>query len=125
MSVAETRPILIENDAGASRTGVLRVRKFSERERWWRALAMLGFMWGLAVATAFIPLAHFVLVPAFLIAGPVTAVLRYRAGEHVEVATGECPTCGRVTTVPLDPAARLPVWTYCTASNDPIRLRYS
>jgi hypothetical protein len=125
MSVAESRPILIENDAGASCVGMLRIRKFSDKERWQRALAMLGIMWGLAVVAVFIPIAHFVLVPGFLVAGPVTAVLRYRAGELVEGATGECPTCGQPMTLPLDPAARLPLWTYCTAANDPVRLRYS
>jgi hypothetical protein len=125
MSVAETRTILIENDAGESRAGTLHVQVFSDRERWLRALRMLGIMWGLAVLTVFIPIAHFVLVPGFLIAGPVMAVLRYRAGESVEGATGECPTCGQPVTVPLDPATRLPVWTYCPPSNDPICLRYS
>lgn len=125
MSEAETRPILIENDAGAIRHGELRVRKFSGRERWLRALGMLGALWGLAVVAVFIPIAHFVLVPGLLLAGPVLAVLRYRAGEVVEGACGECPTCGRAITVVLDPAARLPLWTYCPPSNDPICLRYS
>lgn len=123
MSTAETRPILIENDAGATRAGTLRVRVFSNRERALRALKMLGIMWGVALATVFIPIAHFVLVPGFFIAGPVAAVLRYRVVESMEAAAGECPTCGRAMTVPLDPAARLPLWTYCEPSNDPIRLR--
>jgi hypothetical protein len=125
MSVAETRPILIENDAGVSRAGTLQLQVFSERERGLRALKILGILWGLAVVTVFIPVAHFVLVPGFLIAGPVMAVQRYRTGESVEGATGVCPTCGQPVTVPLDPAARLPLWTYCPPSNDPIRLRYS
>lgn len=125
MSEIETRPILIENDAGASRPGALRVRLFTRRERWLRALSILGIMWGVALVTVFIPIAHFVLVPGFLVAGPVAAVLRYRAHENTEEATGECPTCGHPMVVPLDPATRLPLWTYCTAANDPVRLRYS
>ncbi len=122
--MAEVRPILIENDAGVARAGSLQVRMFSNRERWLRALKMLALMWLLAVVTLFIPIAHFVLVPGFLLAGPVTAVMRYRVSENVESATGECPVCGEIMTVVLDPAAHLPLWTYCTPRNDPIRLRY-
>ena len=122
--MAEERPILIENDAGVTRAGTLRVVQFSRRERWIRALKMLGLMWLLAAVTLFIPIAHFVLVPGFLIAGPVTAVMRFRTGESMESASGECPTCGKAMTVPLHPAARLPLWTYCAPTNDPIRLRY-
>ncbi|MCC6302108.1 MAG: hypothetical protein IT489_04830 [Gammaproteobacteria bacterium] len=123
--MAEERPILIENDAGAARPGILRVCLYSRKERWARALKMLGLMWLLAVVTVFIPIAHFVLVPGFLIAGPVTAVMRFQVSESVESASGECPTCGEAMTVALDPAARLPLWTYCTPANDPIRLRNS
>jgi hypothetical protein len=89
-----------------------------------RALKMLGLMWVLAVVTIFIPIAHFVLVPGFLLAGPVTAVMRFRVAEMTETVQGECPTCNQAMTVAMDPAARLPLWTYCPASNDPIRLRY-
>jgi hypothetical protein len=124
MSAAETRSILIENDTGKTSPGILRVLLLSKKDRWMRALKMLGIMWALAVATVFIPIAHFVLVPGFLLAGPVTAVMRYRVTEMAEAAQGECPTCSQTVTVALDPTARLPLWTYCSASNDPIRLRY-
>lgn len=119
----ETRPILIENNAGARSAGTLRVRRYADGERWLRALKLLGGMWLVAAATVFIPIAHFVLVPGFLLAGPVMAVLRFRVGETLEAALGACPTCGRDIEVALDPAARLPLWTYCSPSNDPIHLR--
>ena len=124
MSATETRSILIENDAGKTSPGTLRVMLLGKKDRWVRALKMLGIMWVLAVVTVFIPIAHFVLVPGFLLAGPVTAVMRFRVAEMTETAQGACPTCGQEMTVAMDPAARLPLWTYCTASNDPIRLRY-
>ena len=119
--MAEVRPILIENDAGVARAGSLQVRMFSNRERWLRALKMLGLMWLLAGVTLV------TVNPAYqkrVLAGPVTPVMRYRVSENVESATGECPVCGEIMTVMLDPAARLPLWTYCTPRNDPIRLRY-
>lgn len=122
MTTAETRKIRIENNGGESAAGVLHMKRFSKKERVIRALQGLGLMWALAIATAFIPLAHFVLVPGFLIAGPVMAILRYRVTESAVNATGECPTCHQAVTIPLEPSARLPLWTYCPASNDPIQL---
>lgn len=123
MSFAETRPILIGNNAGKVRAGTLHFLRFSDKERALRALRILGIMWALALLTAFIPIAHFVLVPGFLVAGPVMAVMRYRVTEDMNAATGECPTCGQAITVQLDPSAHLPVWTYCPGSNDPILLQ--
>ncbi len=59
-----------------------------------RALATLGTFWGLAVATAFIPVAHFVLVPACLVAGPVLAVLKLREQRTLVRLEGRCTRCG-------------------------------
>ena len=83
---------------------------------------MLGILWLLAILAVAIPLAHFILVPGFLLAGPVAAVLRYRDTERNEQVTGECPVCGKPVTIPLDSSDRLPLWTYCPPSGDPIRV---
>ena len=83
---------------------------------------MLGILWLLAILAVAIPLAHFILVPGFLLAGPVVAVLRYRDTERNEQVTGECPVCGKPVTIPLDSSDQLPLWTYCPPSGDPIRV---
>jgi hypothetical protein len=61
-----------------------------------RALGVLAACWGAAVIAAFIPVAHFLLVPALAIAGPVWAVLRFREHRRLARAHGVCPRCGRV-----------------------------
>lgn len=122
MAISETRAIIIENDRGGDVGGTLYVRKFSVTDRVLRALVMLGVIWLLAVISVAIPIAHFVLVPFFLIAGPVFALLRFRITEINERAVGACPTCGEEVSIVLDSSDRLPLWTYCPPTGDPIRL---
>ncbi len=59
-----------------------------------RALAALGLFWGLALVGLFIPVAHFILVPTFLTAGLVAAVLRAREDRRLVQVRGACPRCG-------------------------------
>jgi hypothetical protein len=59
-----------------------------------RALTGLGACWGLALVSVFIPVAHFVLVPTFIVAGVVVAVLRAREERRLMSVSGACPRCG-------------------------------
>jgi len=61
-----------------------------------RTLAGLGMFWGLAHASLFIPIAHFVLVPTFLVGGIVMAVKRAREDRRLLRVRGACPRCGAV-----------------------------
>ncbi len=122
MSTTRYRTISIKNADNNSTTGQLHITHYSQSERTARALKMLALMWLLAIITVFIPLAHFVLVPAFLIAGPVIAYKRYQMEEHPSNADGECPTCKQPSSIHLEPSDTLPMWTYCSANNDPVQL---
>jgi hypothetical protein len=122
MAISETRSIVIENDRGGDADGTLYVRKFSVMDRVLRALVMLGAIWLLAVISVLIPVAHFVLVPLLLLAGPVLALMRFRITEVNERVTGPCPTCGGDMAIPLDSSVRLPLWTYCPPAGHPIHL---
>lgn len=122
MAESETRPIVITDSNGGRSDGTLYVKRFSGRDRALRALGMLGLMWLLALISVAIPIAHFVLVPGFLIAGPIVGFLRYRVTEQCERVTGACPTCGSGVSIELDSSDRLPLWTYCPPSDDPIHL---
>ena len=44
-------------------------------QRLGRTLAGLGMFWALALGGLFIPVAHFVLVPAFVVAGIIVAII--------------------------------------------------
>jgi len=122
MSTTLYRTIRIENADNNSTTGQLHISHYSQSERTTRALKMLALMWLFAIITVFIPLAHFVLVPAFLIAGPVIAYKRYQMEEHPSSAEGECPTCQQPSSIHLEPSDTLPMWTYCSVNNDPVQL---
>ena len=69
-----------------------------------RTLAGLGMFWGLALGSVFIPVAHFVLVPTFVVGGIVMAVKRAREDRRLLRVHGACPRCG--TLQDLQPGGR-------------------
>ena len=60
-----------------------------------RALGGLIACWAAAIVSIFIPLAHFILVPGFLVLGVTWAVVRGRERERLLQLRGTCPRCGR------------------------------
>lgn len=60
-------------------------------------LALLA-AWGLAVLAVFIPIAHFVLVPLLLVAGPLLAARRLGEVRTLLRLEGRCPRCGLAQT---------------------------
>jgi hypothetical protein len=66
----------------------------TESQRVARAVGGGLACWGLALVSVFIPLGHFVLVPAFLIAGPVLFAMRLTESVSLLGARGPCPVCG-------------------------------
>jgi len=124
MSEGKTEAIIIKgNDSGAI-VGELHTCSFSSAERMSRAGKVLGIAWSLALITAFIPIAHFFLVPLFLIAGPVMAVMKYKVETVLEKAYGVCPECSKTVNIILDPADKLPKHSYCPDCNKPLQLLY-
>lgn len=70
------------------------VRTYDGRARAWRAARVLAICWGLAAVSVLVPIAHFLLVPAFFLAGPLLAVPKLRERASVLSARGRCPACG-------------------------------
>lgn len=60
-----------------------------------RAFGGLIASWAAAIVSIFIPVAHFILVPGFLVLGVTWAVLRSRERERLLRLRGICPRCGR------------------------------
>jgi hypothetical protein len=122
MSESKTDAIVMKgNDSDAS-VAELHSRSFSSTERLSRAGKVLAIAWLLALITAFIPIAHFFLVPLFLIAGPVMAVLKYKLETALEKAHGVCPECSKPVDIMLEPTDKLPKRTYCPECNKPLQL---
>jgi len=125
MSTRESQQIAIKDSEGTkSNIGQLYTLSFESGERMGRALKVLAICLVLAVITAFIPIAHFVLVPLFLIAGPVMAVVKYKAESVMETAEGVCPECEQQVSIEMDPSDKLPKRTYCPSCNKPLQLMY-
>jgi len=60
-----------------------------------RSLGILLACWAAAIVSIFIPVAHFFLVPGFLVLGVVLAVVRGRDRERLLRLHGLCPRCRR------------------------------
>jgi hypothetical protein len=69
---------------------------------------------GAAIAI-FIPLVHFVLVPAALILGAVFALLRLRQREIFRSAGGRCPFCSTEQSFTVMGRFKLPKKLYCSS----------
>jgi len=70
------------------------VARHAPPERTRRALKALAKLWGIALLTILVPMAHFVLVPGFFIAGIVVGLKRLREPATVTGVQGICPRCG-------------------------------
>lgn len=77
---------------------------YDRAARWRRALLGLGQWWGVALASVLIPVAHFVLVPSFVLFGIYTFAQRVGTAERATAVRGTCPDCG--TEQEFEPAAR-------------------
>lgn len=123
MARTERQGIKIGGEGLADTPGNLHVKVYDQGDRVKRALMVLGACWLLAGVTVFIPIAHFILVPGFLIAGPIGAFTRFRQAEARERADGRCPKCARDVTITLDANDVLPKWVYCPACDASIQLK--
>ena len=58
-------------------------------------LKKLALFWGLAIVSIFIPVLHFVLVPAFLITGVVSFFNQFKHTHLINKGEYVCPSCKR------------------------------
>lgn len=100
------------NARGDQSTGVATLRSWPKAERTLRAFKALGISWGLAVVSVILPLAHFFLVPLFLIAGPVAFYWIGSQRDLIIGGEGTCPGCAKTFTLARAPA-RWPIRDVC------------
>lgn len=122
MAEKEERPIQIKSEAGTHGAGILHVTHYEKNERVKRAMTVLGLCWLGAAASIPVVIAHWVLVPGFLIAGPVMAYKRLNQDWVNKQATGTCPHCEQDIKIDTEANETLPKWTYCPACNKAIQL---
>ena len=112
---------LVHHDRAAAAT--VRVRGHDRRDRVRRALLGLGACWGAAVLAVFLPLLHFVLVPALVVAGPLVALSQLRQHVTIVDVEGPCPACGAAIREKLDRDARAPIELRCEQCRRALTLR--
>lgn len=94
---------------------VVVLERLSTRQRLVRAGAVLGVGLVAAAVALPIPLVHFVLVPASILAGAALAVHRLGQREIVRRAEASCPFCGTHQRLGLDgKSLRLPRRIHCS-----------
>ncbi len=116
------RPIIVEVD-DISTEGLLYVQILNDHQRMMRAAKIWGIMWLLMVFSLPVFILHFVLVPGFLIAGPVMAAKRYRVTELQDHISGNCPVCKQEFTLGAASMDRLPIRVPCPKCGKILLLR--
>jgi hypothetical protein len=83
----------------ARTVGEVRLQSWSPSGRWARAAKTLAVLWGLAIVSVLVPVAHFLLVPGLLVAGPIVAFRIAHERSMVLGGEGLCPACGKVVSI--------------------------
>lgn len=83
----------IQTDAGHSSPLPGQVIRLNTSQRIKRSLKGSGLFFGLAIASVFIPVFHFVLVPLFLILSIVVGFSRFKKINYIDMTNVRCPSC--------------------------------
>jgi hypothetical protein len=86
-------PVKLETQLQKSAEGVVYFKEWTAQEKTKRAGRTLAILWGLAILTIAVPIAHFVLVPGFLIAGPIAFLVIFNREDAILGGVGTCPDC--------------------------------
>lgn len=92
-TTTETVKVILKTVAGNTHADTIELIHWTPSQRTMRAMKSLGIFWGLAVFSVFLPVAHFVLVPMFLILGPIFAVSTYKQDASIVAKALVCPEC--------------------------------
>lgn len=111
----EANVLITTNFAGQEITTEGKASYFTVRESTLKALKSLGICWVVGVLCIAVPILHFVLTPAALLAGPVAAILVYFKTQKLPKrlsGTVECLHC-KTNTSFLFENAKPPLYEMC------------
>ncbi len=83
----------IKLDDGTIYDTAIPVVHLSQPERFRKAMKTFGIVLGAAVVSILVPVFHFVLVPALLIASVVAAIRQYNKVYSFDMSGIKCPQC--------------------------------
>lgn len=101
---------------------VVTLRRRGRRDRLVAVAKTWAIAWLAAVAAVFLPLLHFVLVPALLVGGPLYALAQGREHTTLMRATGRCPACDATVLVTQPRRAAPTVPFRCDGCGRPLEL---
>jgi hypothetical protein len=117
------RQLALTGYAETPSTATVTLHRFGRAERFRRAAKGAGAAWAAALASVFIPVAHFVLVPTFVALGAFLGWSRARAAVVVVRAHGACPDCGAEQDLDVHGRWRIPHPVACRACRRALTLR--
>ncbi|MDQ7003325.1 MAG: hypothetical protein Q9N02_11695 [Ghiorsea sp.] len=100
------------------------ILSYNEKEQKIRAIKTLFKLWGIAALCILIPIAHFLLVPLFLVMGIVKSMKLLHKSEDGLYAEGSCPACDQHIQLDLENNAELPQWIDCSDCKQAIELNH-
>jgi hypothetical protein len=95
MKLQESIPVIITGSHERAASGTVERRVWEKKERALRGFKAWMICWGIAMGAALIPLLHFILVPFFILAGPVAFQWVNGQEEIILGGKGTCPDCNR------------------------------
>ena len=101
--------------------GEVRIEHWEAPARLRRAIKRWAFLSLLAILSILIPVAHFVLVPGLLIAGPISAARLFRQTSGITCGEGTCPRCGGQLIIEAR-ADRWPFYEHCQLCHADVRV---
>jgi hypothetical protein len=75
------------------------IYKYTHGERVFRCLKFFTLFFVLAIASAFVPFLHFILVPLFVLLALLFGYFSYFDKENIIQAEGQCPYCLKTTSI--------------------------
>lgn len=108
------RSVSVVGSSGKSVSGKVIIKEWTEAEKLRRGLKALGVCWGAMLVAVLIPVLHFLLVPLFLISGPIVALWFYQQKSTILGGKSECPDCGKELNI-IKTSEKWPLKDVCSA----------
>ena len=105
--VSEIR-VRVTGYAPQATEALVRIESVDSRRRLRSAWSSFGLFLALAIVSVLIPVAHFLLVPGFLIAAFATLAMKLGAKTRILSARGTCPDCAAEQDFDIPGTWRLP-----------------